>query len=130
MSEDPPRAARARRDVERLLPLKDLVFRILLALHDGELHGYSIVKKIRERSVGRRPIAPGQLYRTLRGMAGQGLIEESDRRPDPELDDERRRYFRLTAFGRRAAGAEARRLEELVAVARRHHILDPAGGAS
>lgn len=129
MSQGPPGAARNHRDVDRLLPLKDLVFRILLALHGGELHGYSIVKKIRERPSGRRPIAPGQLYRTLRTMVDLGMIEESDRRPDPELDDERRRYFRLTAFGRRAAGAEARRLEGLVAAARRHHILDQPGGA-
>jgi DNA-binding PadR family transcriptional regulator len=124
------RADSHHRDVERLLPLKDLVFRILLALHDGERHGYSIVKKIRERPSGRRPVAPGQLYRTLATMLELGLIEESDRRPDPELDDERRRYFRLTAFGRRAAGAEARRLEELVASARRHRILEQPGGAS
>lgn len=114
-------------DPSAFLPLKDLVFRILLALLDGELHGYSLVKELRERQEGRRSVAPGHFYRTLRTMTESGLIEESDRRPDPELDDERRRYFRLTELGRRTLAAEARRLEKLLADARRHDLLPRPG---
>ena len=73
-------------------------------------------------------VAPGNLYRTLRTMMAQGLIEESESRPDPALDDERRRYFRLTALGRRLAAAEAARLEELLSSARRRRLLSGSGG--
>ena len=115
-------------DLNSLLPLKPLVFQILLVLHDGERHGYSIVKQLARESSGRQ-LAPGNLYRTLRSMMAQGLIEESESRPDPALDDERRRYFCLAALGRRLAGAEAARLEELLSSARRHRLLSGSGGA-
>ena len=105
--------------VERLLPLKTLVFQILLVLHDGEKHGYSIVKRIRERHDGGRPVAPANLYRTLRTMLSQGLIAESEQRPDPDLDDERRRYFMLTDLGHDTVAAETARLERLLGAARR-----------
>ena len=106
------------------MPLKPLVFDILLVLLDGERHGYAIVKAIEEGASGAR-IEPGNLYRTLRSMSADGLIEESERRPDPVLDDQRRRYFRITDDGLDAARAEAARLESRVALARAHKLLAP-----
>src|SRR5918996_769615 len=95
------------------LPVKPLVFQVLLALSEGERHGWSLVRDVQQRGFGR--IMPGNFYRSLRGMLEAGLIEESGKRPDPEEDDERRRYFRLTALGDAVAAAEARRLEAIVA---------------
>ena len=115
--------AKARKDPTALLPLKPIVFHILLVLGDGERHGYAIVKSLEEQEEPRLRIDPGNLYRSLRTMLAQELIEETDRRADPELDDERRRYFALTAFGRSVAEAEARRLERLVRQARKQRLL-------
>ncbi len=106
-----------------MLPLKPTMFEVLLVLTGGDRHGYSIVKEIEQRTAGELQIQPGNLYRTLRTMMQRGLIEESDRRPDPELDDERRRYFRITPFGVELAKAEASRMEKLVATARAHDLL-------
>lgn len=103
--------------------LKPIVFEILLVLADSERHGWSIVRELERRAGGTVKILPGNLYRSLRDMLAAGLIEESDRRPDPELDDERRRYFRITKLGRRAAHAEAVRLEALVTEARALKLL-------
>lgn len=111
------------RDPEELLPLKPVVFQVLLSLLDGERHGYAIVHDIAERSSARMQIEPGNLYRTLRFMLDEELIDESDRRPAPEADDERRRYYRITRFGQRVASAEAARLVELVADARARNLL-------
>jgi len=111
------------RDPDALLPLKPVVFQVLLSLVDGERHGYAIVQDIAERSSARLQIEPGNLYRTLRYMLDEGLIEESDRRPAAGLDDERRRYYRVTRFGQRVASAEAARLVELVADARARNLL-------
>ena len=111
------------KDPEALLPLKPVVFQVLLSLLDGERHGYAIVQDIAERSSARLQIEPGNLYRTLRFMLDEQLIEESARRPSPEADDERRRYYRITKFGQRVASAEAARLVELVADARARHLL-------
>lgn len=113
----------APRDPDTLLPLKPVVFQVLLSLLDAERHGYAIVQDIAERSSARMQIEPGNLYRTLRYMLDEGLIEESDRRPAPGLDDERRRYYRVTRFGQRVAAAEAARLVELVADARARNLL-------
>ncbi len=113
----------APRDPDGLLPLKPVVFQVLLSLLDGERHGYAIVQDIAERSSARMQIEPGNLYRTLRFMIDEALIEESDRRPSPEADDERRRYYRITKFGQRVAAAEAARLVELVADARARNLL-------
>jgi DNA-binding PadR family transcriptional regulator len=107
-------SARAAQD---LLPLRPAVFQVLLSLASGERHGYAIVQDIGERAVGLQ-IEPGNLYRHLRYMLDEGLIEESERRPIAEKDDERRRYYRLTRFGRQVALAEAGRLEALAADAR------------
>jgi DNA-binding PadR family transcriptional regulator len=103
--------------------LKPLVFEILIVLLDAERHGWDLVRELERRSDGRRRILPGNLYRTLRDMRAAGLIEESEARPDPENDDERRRYFRVTSTGRRAAQAESRRLEGLLAEARALKLL-------
>lgn len=111
------------RTPERLLPLKPIVFQVLLSLVEGERHGYAMVQDIAERSSARLQIEPGNLYRTLRFMLDEGLIEESDHRPSPEADDERRRYYRITKFGQRVASAEAARLVELVADARARNLL-------
>ena len=108
---------------ETLLPLKPVVFQVLLSLSDDERHGYAIVRDIAERSSARLQIEPGTLYRTLRFMLDEAMIEESDRRPAPEADDERRRYYRITRFGQQVAAAEAARLVELVADARARKLL-------
>jgi DNA-binding PadR family transcriptional regulator len=111
------------RDPNVLLPLRPVVFQVLLSLADGERHGYAIVQDIAERSSARMQLEPGNLYRTLRFMLEEALIEESDRRPAPEIDDERRRYYRITRFGQRVAQAEAARLAELVREARARDLL-------
>ena len=98
------------------LPLKPLVFQVLLALADGERHGWALVRDAQQRG-GFERIMPGNFYRTLRAMLADGLIEESAR-ARPASDDERRRYFRLTRFGAEVAAAEARRLEAVVIQAR------------
>ena len=111
--------------LDDFLPLKPLVFQVLLALADGERHGWSLVRDVQQRgSFGR--IMPGNFYRTLRAMLADGLIEESPHRKS-EDDDERRRYFRLTALGERVAAAEARRLEEAVLEARSKKLLPRRG---
>jgi DNA-binding PadR family transcriptional regulator len=106
------------RAAQDLLPLRPVVFQVLLSLADGERHGYAIVQDIAERSAARMRLEPGNLYRSLKFMLDEGLIDESDRRPVPGKDDERRRYYRLTKFGRQVALAEAARLETLAAEAR------------
>ena len=100
------------------LPLTPAVLDIMVALGDEELHGYAIMREVRRRTQGRRRIAPGTLYRSLRQMHERGLLAESEERPEPGLDDERRRYYRLTDLGRRVALAELERLEGLVDTAR------------
>ena len=106
------------RAADELLPLRPVVFHVLLSLADGERHGYGIVQDIAERSSARLQLEPGNLYRHLRFMLDAGLIEESDRRPVAGKDDERRRYYRITRFGRQVALAEASRLEALAVDAR------------
>ena len=115
---------------EDLLPLSPAVFHILLALATGEMHGYGIMREIAAATSGQMRIGPGTLYRSIRQMLDLGMIEESDERPDPELDDERRRYYRLTGYGRRVAQAEAARLAQLVRAAEARRLLPGAGGAA
>src|SRR5882672_4014597 len=100
-----------------LTPLSPAVFHILLSLGEGERHGYAIKREISLRTGGKLKLGPGVLYGSINKMLEQGLIEESDDRPDPHLDDERRRYYRLTAFGRKVGQAEAARMRELVRLA-------------
>ena len=96
-----------------LLPLKPLVFHILLVLVGGERHGYSIVKEVAAQTDGQLKIEPGNLYRTLRTIAAQGLIVEAANRSDLDLDDQRRRYFRVTRLGTDVLREEALRMERL-----------------
>jgi len=96
------------------LPLPPLVFHILLSLTEAERHGYALKRDIARETRGSVNPGPGVLYGTIARMVEQGLIEESDERPDPHLDDERRRYYRITSFGRRVAQAEGVRMRELV----------------
>lgn len=100
-------------------PLTPAVFHILLALADGERHGYSILREVERGAEGKLKLGPTTLYRSIRQMLTAGLIVEAEERPDPELDDERRRYYRLTEKGRRVALAEVARLARLVRLAER-----------
>ncbi len=100
-----------------LTPLPPAVFHILISLADGERHGYALKREIAQRTAGKITLGPGVLYGSIAKMLDQGLIEESDERPDPHLDDERRRYYKLTTFGRRVAQAEAARMRDLVSLA-------------
>jgi DNA-binding PadR family transcriptional regulator len=108
---------------DALLPLTPAVFHILLALADGERHGYAIMQQVASRTEGKMRLGPGTLYGSIKRMLAEDLIEESDERPDPELDDERRRYYRLTQFGQRVAAAEVERLAKLVRVAKSKSLL-------
>lgn len=105
------------------LPLKPVVFQVLLSLAGEELHGYGIVQDIASRTAARMQLDPGNLYKSLRTMLDDGLIVESGRRPAADLDDERRRYYRITALGRKVAAAEAWRLEALVGDARARNLM-------
>ena len=104
-------------------------FLVLLSLAEEERHGYGIMREVERRSGGEERLGPGTLYRTIGRLLDDGLIEESGERPDPETDDERRRYYRITEKGMRAAGAEARRLEALVGAARERRLLPGGAGA-
>jgi|SRR5215472_390080 len=102
----------------RPLTLSRDTFHILVALADGDRHGYSIMREVAERTSGEVRLSPSTLYSAVKRLLDAGFIEELAERPDPEHDDERRRYYRLTKAGRRAAVEEARRLERLLADAR------------
>jgi DNA-binding PadR family transcriptional regulator len=110
------------------LPLTPAVFHILLALADGEKHGYGIMQEVALITDGTMHMGPGTLYGTIKRLLESSLIEESDERPDPALDDERRRYYRLTSFGERVAQAEARRLAALLNVAAAKRLMGGASG--
>ncbi len=112
---------------EPLLPLTPAVFHILLALSDKERHGYGIMQEIKLNTAGQLRMGPGTLYGTIKRMMAAQYIQEFEERPDPELDDERRRYYRITDFGCKVLKAEAYRLSRLLKVAQMKHILD--GGA-
>ena len=101
-----------------LLPLPAAVFHILIALADRDRHGYSIMQDVAARTKGKVQLSAGTLYSSIRRMLEQGLIEELAESPDPSSTDERRRYYRLTRFGKRAAAAEVRRLNAMVQQAR------------
>jgi DNA-binding PadR family transcriptional regulator len=108
---------------ENMPPLTPAVFHVLLALADGERHGYAVMREVAESTEGRIKMGPGTLYGTIKRLLEAQLIEESDERPDPHLDDERRRYYRLTAIGEQVVRAEARRYSDMVALARRKKII-------
>jgi DNA-binding PadR family transcriptional regulator len=104
--------------VDDLLPLQPAVFHILMVLAEGDNHGYAIIGAIAARTDGRVRIGAGTLYRSIQRMLEDGLVTEIDERPAPEEDDERRRYYRITTVGRKAALAETQRLADLVKLAR------------
>lgn len=104
-------------DVDSYLPLPASVMHIIVALAGGEKHGYAIMRDIEELSGGSASIGPGTLYGSIKRMIDQQLVEETDERPDPALDDQRRRYYRLTALGRRVGAAEHARLTALLTAA-------------
>ena len=91
------------------------MFHILLSLGEGDRHGYALKREIAKRTDGKLKLGPGVLYGSINKMLELGLIQESDERPDPHLDDQRRRYYRITSFGRQVARAEAARMRELAA---------------
>jgi DNA-binding PadR family transcriptional regulator len=101
-------------DPRTFLPLKPVDLQLLLALADEEMHGYGLVQAIADRTDGLVTLEPGNLYRIIKRLLADGLVAESDRRVTPGLDDERRRYYRLTALGGRVVAAEIRRLQTLV----------------
>jgi DNA-binding PadR family transcriptional regulator len=105
-------------DPSSLLPLPNAAFHILLAVADEDRHGYAIIQDVAARTGGALKLSPGTLYRSIQRMLEQGLLVEPRQRPLPELDDERRRYYRITPFGRTVAEAESRRMAQLVRMAR------------
>jgi DNA-binding PadR family transcriptional regulator len=111
------------RNPRELLPLTTATFHILLTLVGREQHGYGIMQEVAASTDGQVQLGPGTLYTAIKRLRQEGLIEESDERPDPALDDERRRYYRLTDFGIRVARAEAQRLAHIVSVAREKNLL-------
>jgi DNA-binding PadR family transcriptional regulator len=103
---------------EEQVPLTPAMFHVLLALAEEEMHGYAILKEVERRTEGKVRLSAGTLYGIIKRLNGEGWIVESNKRPAAGLDDERRRYYRLTDAGRKVAVTEARRLEELVEMAR------------
>ncbi len=114
-----------KRSIESYLPLSSQVFHVLLALADGEKHGYVISKEIARRTGDEVRLSAGTLYGIIKRLLDDGMIEESADRPDFSLDDERRRYYRLTKLGHSVAEAEAERMERVIAMARAKRVLGP-----
>ena len=112
--------------VQSFLPLRPVQFHILISLSEGDRHGYGIIRDTTERSEGEVRLEMGTLYRALHRMLGAGLVAETDERPAPELDDQRRRYYRITELGRRVARGEVARMEALVRAARGTGLARPA----
>ena len=115
---------------EELIPLTPAVFNILLALADSEKHGYGIMLEVETNTKGQVLMGPGTLYGSIKRMLKAGLIAESDERADPGMDDQRRKYYKLTNLGRRVLSMEAERLASQVMIARAKNVLgfDPIGG--
>ena len=99
---------------ESLIPLRPVEFLVLLVLADGERHGYGIVQDIRDRTDGKVKLLPGNLYAVLRRLMDSGLLAEASRRPAEDLEDQRRRYYRITKLGERVLSADAERMKALV----------------
>ena len=114
--------------LDSFLPLTPAVFNILLALADGEKHGYAIMLEVEANTQGAVKMGPGTLYGSIKRMLEAGLINESDERPDPDLDDQRRRYYALSGLGRRVLHAEAQRLRDQAALAQRKGVLEGSPG--
>jgi DNA-binding PadR family transcriptional regulator len=116
------------REPGSLLPLTPAMFHVLLSLSDADRHGYAILKEVADRTEGAVTLSTGTLYGLIKRALAEGLIVESRRRPRAGEDDERRRYYRLTDFGRQVATAEAKRLEGLVASAWQKRVLRRSEG--
>ncbi len=116
-------------EMESFLPLTPSRFHVLLALAGGEKHGYAILKEISRQSSGRIKTSVSTLYSVIQRLENDRLIIESEERPDPALDDERRRYYRLTDLGQAVARAETERLEDVISVARTRNLTKAAGKA-
>ncbi|HXD23031.1 MAG TPA: PadR family transcriptional regulator [Gemmatimonadaceae bacterium] len=110
-------------DVAALIPLQPATFHILMAVAQEDRHGYGIIQDVAQRTGGELNLSAGTLYRSIQRMLEQGLLIETDDRPAPEFDDERRRYYRITAFGTAVARAETRRMAQLVRMARTQGLL-------
>jgi DNA-binding PadR family transcriptional regulator len=110
------------------IPLRPVEFEILLVLSGADSHGYGIIKEAENRNPDQSPMETGTLYRALRRLTEAGMVEPSGQRPAPDLDDERRRYFSITPFGRAVAAAEARRLSAQVDAARARELLSGVEG--
>ena len=115
------------KDPESLVPLSPAVFNILLALADGDKHGYGIMLEVEANTDGQVNMGPGTLYGSIKRMLKAGFIRESDERPDPELDDQRRRYYGLTDLGLKVLQAESQRLVDQVAVLQMKDVLEGTG---
>jgi len=111
---------------ESFLPLRPVEFEVLLVLADGDHHGYAIIQQTEERTDGKLKLETGTLYRALRRLSTEGLVRPASKRPAPDLDDERRRYFSITPLGRKVAAAEARRMASLVDAARARSLIREA----
>ncbi len=111
------------RDAEAMLPLKAIEFEVLLSLYERELHGYGMAKEIEERTAGRLRLEPANLYRRVHRLVQEGLVEEAGQRRSSDAADERRRYFRITAFGREVLRAEAVRMRDQVEAAAAHDLI-------
>jgi DNA-binding PadR family transcriptional regulator len=109
-------------DPADFLPLTPAIAHILLALADGDRHGYGIMQEVERLTSGSVRMGPGTLYGTIKRMLASGLVEEADEGPDPDLDDERRRYYRMTPLGRAVLQAETARMEALVGAARAKRV--------
>jgi DNA-binding PadR family transcriptional regulator len=118
MPHQPFKRLNAAADAAELLPLPSATFHILLALADGDRHGYGVIQDVAARTGGALRLSAGTLYRSIQRMLEDGLLVEVRERPAPDEDDERRRYYRITPFGVAVARAETRRLSELVKLAR------------
>ena len=114
----------AQQDSSKHLPLTNLAFHILLALGDGPRHGYAIIRDIEDRTGGAMRLRSGTLYTALQRLETGGLIAEGGRRPAPDQDDQRRRYYEITRIGRRVATLEAARLAAMLSTAREKALID------
>jgi DNA-binding PadR family transcriptional regulator len=112
-------------DAAEFLPLKPVELLVLSMLSAGERHGYGIRQDVLEHTGGRIELEAGNLYRTIRRLEQDGLVDESGRRPAIESDDERRRYYRLTPFGRKVLAAELERVRDLVRLGEARRIISP-----
>lgn len=117
------RRERTDRTPDAHLPLPPATFQILLSLADGERHGYAIMREVADRTNGEMRLGPGTLYGTLKRLLEAGIVEEGRERVDPDVGDERRRYYRLTKFGLAVARAEARRLAGMVRAAQQKRLI-------